>query len=129
MVRTTSAAGRRRASLIRWALIAAIAVGLAWAAGALPVGPMVAALRGWIAGLGLWGPVVFGLIDVVSVVALVPGSALTLAAGALFGMVAGTIIASVASTTGAALAFLIARYLARGRVEAWVKEDARFDAI
>jgi pyruvate/2-oxoglutarate dehydrogenase complex dihydrolipoamide dehydrogenase (E3) component/uncharacterized membrane protein YdjX (TVP38/TMEM64 family) len=48
-----------------------------------------------------------------------PGAAiLTLAAGALFGLVTGTILVSFASTLGATLAFLAARYLFRGPVEA-----------
>jgi uncharacterized membrane protein YdjX (TVP38/TMEM64 family) len=127
--RTTNAGGRRRATLLRWASVAILVVGLAWAARALPMGPAIAAQRGRIAGLGPWGPVVFGLVYALAVVAMVPGSALTLAAGALFGPVVGTITASVASTAGAALAFLIARYLARGRVEAAIKADARFLAI
>jgi pyruvate/2-oxoglutarate dehydrogenase complex dihydrolipoamide dehydrogenase (E3) component/uncharacterized membrane protein YdjX (TVP38/TMEM64 family) len=48
-----------------------------------------------------------------------PGAAiLTLAAGALFGLVTGTILVSFASTLGATLAFLAARFLFRGPVEA-----------
>ena len=47
----------------------------------------------------------------------------------LFGPVGGTIVASLASNVGAALVFLIARHLARGRVRAWVEGDARLDAI
>jgi uncharacterized membrane protein YdjX (TVP38/TMEM64 family) len=125
----TDTSGWRRLTLLRWALFAAIAVGLTWVVRVVPVGPMLAVLRGWVEGSGSWGPVVFGLLDVLAVVALVPGSALTLAAGALFGLTVGTIVASVASTTGAALSFLIARYLARGRVEALAGKDARFAAI
>jgi uncharacterized membrane protein YdjX (TVP38/TMEM64 family) len=95
----------------------------------VPIGPLIEAFRGRIAGLWPWGPVVFGLIDVVAVVALVPGSALTLAAGALFDPLVAIATASVASTTGAALAFLIARYVARGRVLRMVRQDPRFEAI
>jgi len=48
-----------------------------------------------------------------------PGAAiLTLAAGALFGLLTGTILVSFASTLGATLAFLAARFLFRGPVEA-----------
>ena len=46
-----------------------------------------------------------------------PGAAvLTLVAGAVFGLGWGTVIVSFASTLGAALAFLLARYLARDAV-------------
>ena len=41
----------------------------------------------------------------------------------------GTIIVSLASTTGAALAFVIARYLARDSVARWVRRSPRFEAI
>ena len=126
---TKTTARKSRATFLRWALVAAIGVVVAWAVRAFPVRPLVAAIEGRIAPLGVWGPVVFGLVDVLAVLALVPGSALTLAAGALFGPLVGTITASLASTTGAALAFWIARHLARGRVEAKVRADVRFDAI
>jgi uncharacterized membrane protein YdjX (TVP38/TMEM64 family) len=86
-------------------------------------------LEVWINGLGIWGALVFGLVYVSAVVALLPGSALTLAAGALFGLVGGTVVASLASTTGAALAFLIGRYLARDRIAARLHHYPRFNAI
>ncbi len=66
--------------------------------------------------LGARGPLAFGLGYALAVVLMVPGSALTLAAGALFGPVEGTLTVIAASNAGAAVAFLIARYLARGAV-------------
>jgi uncharacterized membrane protein YdjX (TVP38/TMEM64 family) len=90
---------------------------------------MVEALSGWVQGLGVWGPVVYGLIYVMAVVALAPASALTIAAGAIFGLWIGTITVSLASTTGAALAFLIARYLARDAVARRVRRYPKFEAI
>jgi uncharacterized membrane protein YdjX (TVP38/TMEM64 family) len=95
----------------------------------LPIGAMVEALSGWVQGRDVWGPVVYGLIYVVAAVALVPASALTIAAGAIFGLWVGTITVSLASTTGAALAFLIARYLARDAVARWVRRYPKFEAI
>ncbi len=63
-----------------------------------------------------------GFIIYVSVTALsVPGAAvMTLAAGALFGFTWGTVLVSFASTVGATGAFLVARYLLRGSVQARV---------
>jgi uncharacterized membrane protein YdjX (TVP38/TMEM64 family) len=119
----------RNAALIKWASVAVIVLSVMLIFRKLPVGPAIEALQGWIGRRGFWGPVVFGLIYIVAVVALAPGSALTLAAGALFGLGVGTITVSIASTTGAALAFLIARYLARDQVLRMVKKDPRFDAI
>lgn len=63
------------------------------------------------------GPLVFVLVYIVTVVALVPGSVLTLVAGGVFGPIWGLIIVSVASTMAAGIAFLIARHLASGWVE------------
>jgi uncharacterized membrane protein YdjX (TVP38/TMEM64 family) len=59
----------------------------------------------------------------------VPGSLLTIGAGLVFGVVWGTVVVSVAATTTAALAFLIARHLARARVEAMARRHQRFEAI
>lgn len=49
--------------------------------------------------------------------ALPAGAVLTLAGGALFGLVTGTIVVSFASSIGAAVAFVIARYLLRDWVQ------------
>lgn len=86
-------------------------------------------LEGWIESLGVWGPLAFGLLYVAAVVALMPGSALTLTAGALFGLVGGTVVASLASTTGAALACLVSRYLVRDRIRTKIERNPKFDAI
>ncbi|MBI1903709.1 MAG: VTT domain-containing protein [Planctomycetia bacterium] len=119
----------RYAVIIKWVSIALIAVSVLLIVRQLPIGPAVQAMEDWIRDLGIWGPVVFGLLYVVAVVLLVPASALTLAAGALFGLVGGTSIVSLASTTGAALAFLISRRLARNRIAKKVEQYPKFDAI
>lgn len=83
----------------------------------------------WIQSLGIWGPIVFMLGYVVATVAFVPGSILTLASGALFGLVYGTLWVAIAATVGSALAFLIARHLARGAIERKLEGNPRFAAI
>jgi len=95
----------------------------------LPMDQIVRWLTTTIEGLGIWGPIVFGLVYIVATLMFVPGSALTLAAGLLFGLAGGTAVVSVASTTSAAFAFLIARYLARGAVEGMAGKSPRFAAI
>lgn len=83
-------------------------------------------LRDYIAGLGAWGYLVFiGAYAVLTVLA-VPGSAMTVAAGAVFGSLKGVLVVSAASTLGAGLAFLVARYLARERVAAWLSSNEKF---
>lgn len=124
-----SAWARRYAGAVKLVSVAAIALSLFLIARKLPVAEMVEALSGRVQGLGVWGPVVYGLIYVLAVVALVPASALTIAAGAIFGLWVGTITVSLASTTGAALALLIARYLARDAVAHRVSRYPKFEAI
>lgn len=74
-------------------------------------------LRETVTGLGWLGPFFYGLVYALAVVLFVPGSALTLAAGVTFGLGLGTLTVFVAANAGAALAFLIARYVLRDRVE------------
>jgi uncharacterized membrane protein YdjX (TVP38/TMEM64 family) len=95
----------------------------------LPVDRAVQALQNSVGRMGALGPVVFGTAYVVGGLLFVPGSALTLACGAVFGLLWGTVIVSVASTATAALAFLIARYVARARVQAVAQRSPRFGAI
>lgn len=80
-------------------------------------------------GLGPWAAAAFIGIYVVATVAWVPGSLLTLAAGAVFGLVGGTLYTLIGATLGAALAFLVARYLARGAVERRLASSPRLAAV
>jgi len=92
-------------------------------------GGWVSQLRDWVDGFGVLGPLVYGVAYVLATVLFVPGSALTVGAGVAFGVVGGTILVSFAATTGAALCFLLARYLLRSRVERWVAGNEKFAAI
>ena len=71
----------------------------------------VAALQAWVESAGAAGPIVFMMFYALATVLFLPGSVLTLAGGALFGPFWGTLWNLTGATTGAALAFLIARYL------------------
>ena len=76
-----------------------------------------AVLEGWIKNAGIIGPLVFMLIYILGTVFFFPGAVLTLAGGALFGPVYGTLYNLTAATIGAAISFLIARYLLSDFVE------------
>jgi uncharacterized membrane protein YdjX (TVP38/TMEM64 family) len=93
------------------------------------LGGYVAPFRHWVEGLGVLGPLVFVLGYAAAVVAFVPGAALTLAGGAIFGVVKGTLLVFVAAVLGSSAAFVIARYLARSKVEKRVAGNAQFAAI
>jgi uncharacterized membrane protein YdjX (TVP38/TMEM64 family) len=124
-----AAALRRYAPLIKWASVAVIVVSAFLMLRQLPIRQALDALEGWIKSLGVWGPVVFGLIYVAAVVLLFPASLLTLAGGGFFDLVTATVVVSLSATTGAALAFLIARYLAREQVVRKLKQYPRFEAL
>jgi len=79
-----------------------------------------AALETWVQSAGLAGPLLFMALYAVATVLFLPGSVLTLAGGALFGPLWGTLWNLTGATVGAALAFLIARYLAGD----WVQQRA-----
>jgi uncharacterized membrane protein YdjX (TVP38/TMEM64 family) len=119
----------RAASRGRWIVLGLIAVALVVATRVLPVADWIRAFQSWVADQGLWGGLLYGAAYVVAVLLFVPGSLLTIGAGLVFGLLWGTVIVSIASTTAAALAFLIARYLARGRVEALANRNEKFRAI
>jgi len=93
------------------------------------VGGYIPQFAEWVDGLGVWGPVVFALGYAVATVAFIPGSLLTLAAGAIFGLAKGTVTVFFGATLGAALAFLVARYLARQAIERRTAGNPRFAAI
>jgi uncharacterized membrane protein YdjX (TVP38/TMEM64 family) len=86
-------------------------------------------LRAWLEGLGIWGPVLFILIYGGAAVAGIPGSALTILSGTLFGLGAGTLIAWLGASLGALCTFLVARYIARERVETRLADNPRLEAI
>jgi uncharacterized membrane protein YdjX (TVP38/TMEM64 family)/rhodanese-related sulfurtransferase len=77
-----------------------------------------AALENWVTGAGAAGPLLFMALYALAAVLFLPGSVLTLAGGALFGPVWGTLYNLTGATLGAALAFLVARYLAFDWVQA-----------
>ncbi len=72
---------------------------------------------GWLAAHRDRASVPFILVYILTAIALLPDSLLTLAAGAIFGLVRGFVLVSIGSTLGATVAFFIGRTLARGWIE------------
>ena len=93
------------------------------------LGGLLPRFAAWVDGLGFWGPAVFIAGYIVTTVAFIPGSVMTLAAGAIFGLFEATAYVLTGATLGSAAAFLISRYIARGWVAARVGDDTRFAAI
>jgi len=107
------------------ALLALVALVLAGRS----AGAHFAAFAAWVQQQGALGPAIFIAGYAAAVVAFVPGSLLTLAAGAIFGLGWGTLYVLIAATLGASLAFLVARYLARGLIEEKLAGDPKLAAI
>lgn len=114
---------------VRFGSIVIIIACLAAVGRLLPLGLAMDRVSGTIAGMGVWGPLVFALVYVLATILFVPGAVLTLAAGALFGLAWGTAAVSIGSTIGAAVAFVIARYMARAWVKRQLTRFPKFHAI
>ncbi|HEY9162340.1 MAG TPA: TVP38/TMEM64 family protein [Desulfomonilia bacterium] len=90
------------------------------------IGEKLGQLRSWIESFGSLAPLAYIILYILATVAAVPGVALSLIAATLFGSFRGVIYVSIGSTVGAALAFLVSRYIARNAVAAWLKNNPRF---
>lgn len=102
---------KRRRFILRLLVLAAIAVAVVWA-GLHHERFTPAALDAWLAGLGVWAPVAYVMLYAAGTPLLVPAALFALAGGALFGPVWGVVLNLSGATIGAAIAFLVARYLA-----------------
>ena len=94
----------------------------------LPLEDWIQDFTAWIASLGVWGVVAFGVLYVIATLLLAPGSVMSIAAGVAFGLW-GLPLVLVSATTGAGLAFLIARHLAHDRVAAALENHPKFKAV
>jgi uncharacterized membrane protein YdjX (TVP38/TMEM64 family) len=83
----------------------------------------------WLDTQGVLALVLFTLIMAMAVVLLLPGLMLTTGAGFVFGVVEGSICVVLGTTLGAALAFLLARYLFGTRAKEYVKAHTKWDLI
>lgn len=88
--------------------------------------PDCSSIQESIKNLGLAAPFAYFLVYVIATIAFVPGTIVTMLAGLAFGPVVGTIMVIIGSVSGAALAFFIARYLAKDALEAILEKQAWF---
>jgi uncharacterized membrane protein YdjX (TVP38/TMEM64 family) len=117
---------KKYAKLIVFALVL---IALSAAAAVFPVRDWIRNLIDWVQRLGPVGIAVFIGAYAIATVLFLPGWIFTVAAGLLFGVAGGTAVALCGATLGAALAFLVARYLIRDSVENFSKSNPRFRAI
>lgn len=116
-------------SLLKPIIFIGVLIALFVCAKVFNLGEQLKNVQGWIESLGPWGPLAFIALYVGATVAAIPGSALTLLAGAIFGSFWGVVWVSIGSTLGAALCFLIARYIARDSIEARMSQNPLFQKL
>lgn len=94
----------------------------------LPVEEWLKTTRTWFAEQGLLGSVLFVLLYTIAVILLMPGSALSISAGLLYGFW-GLPLAVAGATMGASIAFLLARHVAHEKVDFWLQDRPRVEAV
>src|SRR5439155_5082952 len=113
----------------RLVMLLAIVIALFLAMKFLPVREWLTSFNNWVGQMGVAGIFIFIAVYAVATVLLAPGSVLTIGAGFAFGLGKGFLAVSAGATIGAALAFLIARFVAREKVETIAQRNDKFRQI
>ena len=95
----------------------------------LPIQQWLRSFNDWVGQMGVAGIFIFIGVYAIATVLLAPGSILTIGAGFAFGLWKGFVAVSAGATLGASLAFLVARFIARDKVEAVAKRNEKFRNI
>src|SRR5215471_17209741 len=95
----------------------------------LPVQQWLGSFNDWVGHMGAAGVFVFILVYALATVLMAPGSILTIGAGFAFGLWKGFLAVSAGATLGASLAFLVARFIARDKIEAIAQRNEKFRKI
>ncbi len=95
----------------------------------LPVQQWLRSFNDWVGQMGVAGIFIFIVVYVATTVLMAPGAILTIGAGFAFGLWIAFLAVSAGSTLGAALAFLIARFIARDKIEAIAQRNQKFRRI
>ncbi|MCC5790761.1 MAG: TVP38/TMEM64 family protein [Opitutales bacterium] len=119
----------KKSNGLRLAALLLVIVVLIVASQVLPVGEWFTTFNEWVAELGWVGVLVFMGVYLLATVLLLPGAPLTIGSGFIFGLGWGFVAVSVGATAGAALAFLIGRFLAREKIEEATKDKPKFQSV
>jgi uncharacterized membrane protein YdjX (TVP38/TMEM64 family) len=95
----------------------------------LPVRQWLRNFNDWVDQMGTAGIFIFIGAYAVATVLMAPGSILTIGAGFAFGLWKGFVAVSAGATLGASLAFLVARFIAREKIEAIAQRNEKFQRI
>jgi uncharacterized membrane protein YdjX (TVP38/TMEM64 family) len=106
-----------------------IVIGLFFGMRLLPVQQWLRSFNDWVGQMGVGGIFIFIGVYAAATVLLAPGAILTIGAGFTFGLWEGFLAAWTGATFGAALAFLVARFIARAKIEAIANRNEKFRKI
>jgi len=118
-----------RSATSRIAFLVAIIIALFLATRFLPFQQWLRSFNDWVGQMGTVGILVFIVVYVLATVLMAPGSILTIGAGFAFGLWKGFLAVSAGATLGASLAFLVARFIARAKIEAIAQRNEKFRKI
>ncbi len=118
-----------KGAIARLIALIVILIALFLAMKLLPVREWLRSFNDWVGQMGVAGIFIFIGVYAAATVLLAPGAILTIGAGFAFGLWKGFLTVSAGSTLGAALAFLVARFIARDKVEAIAKGNEKFRDI
>jgi len=118
-----------KSAIIRLIVVIGILIALFLTMKFLPVQQWLRNFNDWVGQMGVVGIFIFIIVYAVATVLLAPGSVLTIGTGFAFGLWKGFVAVSAGSTLGAALAFLVARFIARDKIEAIAQRNEKFRRI
>jgi len=116
----------KKSAIARLVALIVIVIALFVAMQFLPVQQWLTTFNAWVAHAGVAGIFVFIGVYAVATVLLAPGSILTIGAGFAFGLWKGFLAVSAGATLGASLAFLVARFIARDKIETIAQRNEKF---
>jgi uncharacterized membrane protein YdjX (TVP38/TMEM64 family) len=119
----------KKSGITRLVALIAIIIALFLAMKFLPVREWLTNFNDWVGQMGAVGMFIFIVVYAAATVLLAPGSILTIGAGFAFGLWKGFLAVSGGATLGAVLTFLVARFIAREKVEAIAQRDDKFRKI
>src|SRR5262249_47176666 len=119
----------KKSAFGRLAALIIIIVALFLAMRFLPVQQWLRSFNNWVGHMGVVGIFIFIAVYAIATVLLAPGAILTIGAGFAFGLWRGFLAVSAGSTIGAALAFLVAIFIAREKTAATAQRNVNFRNI
>src|SRR5205809_7725334 len=119
----------KKGAVARLIALTVIVIALFLAMKFLPVQQWLKSFNDWVGQMGLAGIFIFIAVYAAATVLLAPGAILTIGAGFAFGLWKGFLAVSGGATLGATLAFLVARFVARDKIEAMARRNTKFQWI